>query len=234
MGDDGAHQEEPPFPLTNVDIWVLSQTDDEFKKHDWADLEQIIGEALRAVRTIFIAPPLMLAPLSADTNNLSVLQRKPSDLRRYMKWTADIKAQYGSISQYILANRLPQSWGQPPFAPESQVPFESPADYKVLLNDWPYGLAPGITHIVVWSRTLIPTDPATGDMTPESRARVQDFVKRCFVDALGPGGEKRVLWFKNWVALQSVRSLEHFHVLVRHVGDDTLEGWTGERRGRPE
>ncbi|KAM4055263.1 hypothetical protein HRG_006059 [Hirsutella rhossiliensis] len=211
MGDNVAHPEEAPFPLTNVDKWVLSQTDDEFKKHGWTDLEQII-----------------------ETNNLSVLKRKPSDLRRYIKWTADIKAQYGSMSQYILANRLPQSWGQPPFTPSSQVPFASPADYKVLLNDWPYGLDPEITHIVVWSRTPIPTDPETGDMTPESRALVQNFVKMYFVDALGPGGGKQVLWFKNWVALQSVRSLEHFHILVRDVGDDTLERWTGERRGRIE
>lgn len=35
---------EAPFPLTDVDKWVLSQTDDEFKKHDWDDLKQVIGE----------------------------------------------------------------------------------------------------------------------------------------------------------------------------------------------
>lgn len=149
-----------------------------------------------------------------------------------MKWTAETKAQYGSMTQYILDNRLPNSWGQPPFAPESQTPFANDADYKVLLNDWPYGLDPEITHIVVWSRTLIPTDSETGDMTPESRALVRDFVKRRFVDTLGPGGETQVLWFKNWVALQSVRSLEHIHVLVRNVDDDTLERLTGERPKR--
>lgn len=220
---------EPSFPLTDVDRWVLSQTDDEFKKHDWADLERIIGETPELY--VLCSPP---AHPRAATNDLSVLKRKPSDLRRYMEWTADIKAQYGSVSRYILVNRLPRSWGQPPFTPESRIPFEHPADYKVLLNDWPYGLEPEITHIVVWSRTPIPTDPDTGDMTPESRARVRDFVARYFVHALGPGGEKQVLWFKNWVALQSVRSLEHFHVLVRNVGEATLERWTGERRGQIE
>lgn len=151
-----------------------------------------------------------------------------------MRWTAEVKAQYGSMTQYILANRLPKSWGQPPFTPESRVPFESPADYRALINDWPYGIEPEVTHMVVWSRTQIPTDPETGDLTPQSRVLVQNFVKRYFVDALGPGGEKQVLWFKNWVALQSVRSLEHIHVLVRDVADDTLERWTGERRGRSE
>lgn len=136
------------------------------------------------------------------------------------------------MTQYILTNRLPKAWGQPPFTPVSATPLEDTSDYRVLLNDWPYGLDPEITHIVVWSRTLIPAEPSTGDLTPASRAQVQDFVKSYFIDALGPDGSDRVLWFKNWVALQSVRSLEHFHVLVRDVDDDILERWTGERPKR--
>ncbi|KAK2593774.1 hypothetical protein QQS21_008535 [Conoideocrella luteorostrata] len=210
MGDNGnTPNAEAPFPLTDVDRWVLSQTDKEFKRHDWDDLKQVI-----------------------ETNNLSVLKRAPSDLKRYMAWTAETKAQYGSMIQYLLANRLPKSWGQPPFTPDSDVPFEKPSDYRVLLNDWPYGLEPNITHIVVWTRTVIPTDSDQGDMTPESRRLVRDFVRRYFVHTLGEGGEEKVTWFKNWVALQSVRALEHIHVLVRDVDDDMLERWTGERPKR--
>ncbi len=51
MGDDGASVkgqakvvEESPFPLTEVDKWVLSQTDEEFHLHDWDELKNIIGE----------------------------------------------------------------------------------------------------------------------------------------------------------------------------------------------
>ncbi|EHK47475.1 uncharacterized protein TrAtP1_012406 [Trichoderma atroviride] len=213
MGDQGSLQglADAPFPLTEVDKWVLSQSDEDYKLHDWDDLRHII-----------------------ETNNLSVLKRKPSDLRRYIAWTAETKAQYGTITEYILQNRLPKAWGLPPFVPESQVPFDAASDYKVLLNDWPYGLTPEITHIVVWSRTPIPTDPETGDLTTESRAQVENFVKTHFVDTLGAGGEQQVLWFKNWVALQSVRTLEHFHVLVRNVDDDMLERWSGERPQRSE
>ncbi|PHH82359.1 hypothetical protein CDD82_6261 [Ophiocordyceps australis] len=210
MGDQvsqgQAAPEQPPFSLTSVDKWVLSQTDDEYQKHDWAELKTIIS-----------------------ANDLSVLKRKPSDLRRYMKWTADTKAEYGTMTAYIVANLLPKSWGQPPFTPESDIPFANASDYKILLNDWPYGMEPDIKHLVVWTRTLIPTDPATGDMTLQSRAVVADFVKRKFADTLGPGGEDQVLWFKNWVALQSVRTLEHIHVLVRRVDDEMIQGWTGMR-----
>jgi len=145
-----------------------------------------------------------------------------------MKWTAETKAEYGSMTNYLLAHRLPKAWGQPPFQPASTVPFDDPSDYRVLRNDWPYGFGPGITHIVVWSRTTIVTDSETGDMTPESRKIVGDFVKRFFVDKLGPGAEDRVVWFKNWVALQSVRALEHIHVMVRDVEQGQLVEWTRE------
>lgn len=41
MGD---HIEEPPFPLTDVDKWILSLTDEEFKYHDWEDMRIIISK----------------------------------------------------------------------------------------------------------------------------------------------------------------------------------------------
>lgn len=162
----------------------------------------------------------------SDTNNLSVLKRKPSDLRRYIQWTAETKAAYGSITNYLIEHRLPESWGTLPFAPASQIPFADLSDYSVLVNDWPYGLAPGITHIVVWTRTAIPTEPETGDVTDESRKLISDFVKTYFVDRLGPGGDEKVMWFKNWVSLQSVRALEHIHVLVKDVDPAVIAEWT--------
>lgn len=33
-----------PFPLTDTDRWVLSQSDEEFHLHDWEELKVIIGE----------------------------------------------------------------------------------------------------------------------------------------------------------------------------------------------
>lgn len=32
------------FPLTDVDRWVLSQTDEEFVSHDWEELKTIVGK----------------------------------------------------------------------------------------------------------------------------------------------------------------------------------------------
>jgi hypothetical protein len=130
------------------------------------------------------------------------------------------------MTNYMLEHRLP--WGPPPFKYNSSTPFHDTSDYKILLNDWPYGLTPDTTHIVVWSKTPIATDDVTGDVTEESRKIIQKFVSRTFVERLS-GDSYRVMWFKNWVRLQSVRALEHVHVLVKDATKEDLEFWTGAR-----
>jgi hypothetical protein len=44
MGDN---IEEAPFPLTEVDRMVLSQTDEEYKAHTWDGLRELLGAAKR-------------------------------------------------------------------------------------------------------------------------------------------------------------------------------------------
>ena len=46
MGDgrNVQEEEEAPFPLTDTDKWVLSQTDEQFQLHDWDELKEIIGK----------------------------------------------------------------------------------------------------------------------------------------------------------------------------------------------
>jgi hypothetical protein len=36
--------EPPPFSLTELDKWILAQTDEDFKKHDWENLKEVIGK----------------------------------------------------------------------------------------------------------------------------------------------------------------------------------------------
>ena len=160
----------------------------------------------------------------------------PSDLRRYAKWSAEIKARYGTIPNYILRERLhwdtlPSSTPQtgPLFEVKSGTPFADLYDYKILPNDWPYGLMPGIIHIIVWLKNRLESEPSKGDMTPKSRQQVEDFVERTFTDRVKhlPGEPEKVLWFKNWAALQSVPGLEHVHVLIRDVPEDVILEWTG-------
>ena len=176
-------------------------------------------------------------------NNLAILKRKPSDLRRYIKWTNQTKATYGSITAFVLSERL--QWenlstsneDSPSFQCKNATPFTNPSDYQILLNDWPYGFTSDVTHIVVWSKVRIPEQKPEGLLTPESIALVEAFVQRTFVEPLnshrleqGLHGESddrddRVLWFRNWTGLQSVRGLEHVHVLVRDAPKILLDRW---------
>ncbi|KAH8690172.1 hypothetical protein BGW36DRAFT_307258 [Talaromyces proteolyticus] len=211
-----------PFNLTEVDRQVLALTDDEFVYHDWDELKDIIGR-----------------------NDLGALRRAPSDLRRYIAWTDSIKSSFGGITNYICQRRLHWTTSSNPDIASipwaNATPFADASDYKILRNDWPYGLTPDIAHIVVWSKTPIAAKPDTGEATDESKALIEAFVDRTFVQRLqrdpvceGMAKEEvrreKVLWFKNWTALQSVRSLEHFHVLLRGVPDDLITEWTDERR----
>lgn len=116
------------------------------------------------------------------------------------------------------------------FECKDERPFASSEDYKILRNDWPYGMEAGIVHIVVWLKTRIPVQEPEGYLLPESKVMIQDFVHRTFEQPLmlkGEEAEDRVMWFKNWVGLQSVRGLDHFHVLVRNVPEDILIRWIG-------
>ena len=183
--------------------------------------------------------PTSLLTLSSHVaaNDLSILKRKPSDLLRYMKWTNQTKASYGSITNFVLNERL--SWtpkfpvssseSGPDFDTRSTVPFAQAEDYKVLLNDWPYGIDSNIAHLIVWSKVRLQDQEPDGYLTPESTALVQDFVQRAFLDKLAAAGdgnpEDKVLWFRNWTGLQSVKGLEHVHVLVRDAPKDLIAGW---------
>lgn len=160
-----------------------------------------------------------------------------------MAWTTDIKTAYGSITNYICQKRLHWTSASSPDIAQikynNPTPFADASDFRVLRNDWPYGLTPDIRHIVVWSKTPIATKPENGDVTDESRALIEAFVDRTFVRRLQSDPafaglakdvirDQNILWFKNWTSLQSVRSLEHFHLLVRGIPDEIITEWTHE------
>lgn len=188
-------------------------TDDEFIPHSWTETVRLIKE-----------------------NKLEDFKRYPSDLRRYLVWSQKTKADYGSITNFVLKERL--EWtptdakATPPvFEVRNQELFADENDFKVLRNDWPYGLEKGMTHLVVWLKNVVPINEATGDLTTTSRRDIAGFVEKRFVQRLKlvaglNDPSDRVAWFKNPVALQSVRGVDHVHVMVRDVPEAIIEEWT--------
>lgn len=143
-----------------------------------------------------------------------------------LRWDLPINTASGPVAAAI------EQSGPPAF--KNPQPFADSADYRILRNDWPYGLTPGISHLVVWLRTPIPVQSGEGHLTDESRELINDFVRKTFVGRLAQDPtfsdpDSHVLWFKNWVGLQSVRALEHVHILVRDVPEDILFEWSGEK-----
>lgn len=153
-------------------------------------------------------------------------------------------ATYGSITAYILQERLhwtpvevPGSDIAPTFDVKNPHPFADPDDYCILKNDWPYALADGINHLVVWLKTPISVKPETGEITEAGREIVDKWVQETFVERImregGANGGRtsrekaldKVLWFKNWTRLQSVRSLDHVHVLLRDIPQPLQREW---------
>lgn len=174
-------------------------------------------------------------------NRLDDLNRIPSDLRRYIAWSNATRAEYGSIQKFVLKERLgwedlksrnprpyadPGTYTNPPASwPRAGWLTANPEDTKILINDWPYGNAPGILHLVAWTKSSIPTESGNGDLTPEARAIIEEWVHNAFAIPLG---KENVLWFKNWASIQSVRSVEHIHVLIRGYSDEFLASVVGK------
>ncbi|KAK3394664.1 hypothetical protein B0H63DRAFT_517769 [Podospora didyma] len=145
------------------------------------------------------------------SNRLDLFQRVPSQLRRYLERTWRLKQEHGSGMAYILGHRL--HWDAADLVSRRDAkPFtEKEDDVKILRNHWPYGIDERIVHLVVWTKFALAEDPATGDLTDEARGEVDGFVRRVFA---GRVADDQVIWFKNWASLKSVKSVEHFHVMV--------------------
>lgn len=200
-------RDDPPFNLTEIDWHQLTLTDADYTPHSWSNLTELISR-----------------------HRLQFLLRTPSHLKAYLAWCMHVKKSYGGATNYLLKQRL--GWqpvsetGALEFRVSGKQPLEDKQDFRVLRNDWPYGMEAGIVHFVVWSKVGLEVDER-GGLTEKGRDRVEGFVKSWFRERVGEReGEEGsvVLWFKNTRDLQSVRSLEHFHVLLRGVEENVLSG----------
>lgn len=169
------------------------------------------------------------------TNNLAALKRRPAGLRNYLRWKDWIEKTRlrGGVLEFIVVEKL--HWEDPDDDGSGMVKLSTPVnprfmacvkdDLKILMNDFPYAMQPGIVHIVVWTRAKIPLDSETGDLTQTSRDLINKYVDATFVKnkALRLDSKDHALWFKNWAALQSIPALEHFHVLLKNPDMKELE-----------
>jgi hypothetical protein len=183
------------------DQTILATPDSEFRRLSWPEVQKLI-----------------------QTNRIDLFQRVPSDLRRYKAYTARLKQQYGSVMNFVMAERL--KWQD--LLPQGE-PFSNPGkitttclpavrsltlaigDIKILLNDWPYGIDTRIVHLVIWVKFQLEEDAISGDLTDAARQQLDLYVDQTFRNHVGAGN---CIWFKNWASLKSIHAVEHFHVML--------------------
>ncbi|OAA73237.1 hypothetical protein ISF_00138 [Cordyceps fumosorosea ARSEF 2679] len=182
--------------LSAKDLRGVSTPDSAYEILSWAEVARIV-----------------------TANRLERFQRVPSQLRRYKQFSHQTAAgRHGSVAAFVLEERL--RWAGPGASrPSGAPPFTCPDDYKVLYNDWPYGLDSRIVHLVVWTKFELVADADTGDLTDKARAEIEDYVSRTFRARMPEGN---VMWFKNWAALKSIHAVEHFHVMLFDPNPDFI------------
>ncbi|KAK4542914.1 hypothetical protein LTR36_006103 [Oleoguttula mirabilis] len=178
------------------DRGILATPDAQYHRQTWQEVRQFILD-----------------------NRLDLFQRVPSDLRRYREYNAKLTREYGSVMQFVMQERL--GWED---QEAKAAPFKDPGDIKILYNDWPYGFAERIIHLVIWTKFDLVSDPATDDLTPQARREIDDFVDETIVRKCG---EENVIWFKNWSSLKSIHAVEHFHVMLFEPDMEFVKQITG-------
>ncbi|TKA37169.1 hypothetical protein B0A54_12030 [Friedmanniomyces endolithicus] len=187
-----AHTEICPAFLTYAidtnprDRAILSTPDSDYIRQSWPQVQQLVRE-----------------------NRPDLFQRVPSDLRLYKEYCAKLVEEYGSVMRFVVEERL--GWGGEGGDREVEGGLGDAANYRILQNDWPYGIDSRIVHLVVWTKFTLLTDPATENLTPEAHAEIERFVDETFVAKCG---REKVVWFRNWTSLKSIQAVEHFHVML--------------------
>lgn len=148
--------EECPGGLRNLDakdVAIISTPNADYKRQTWPEVKHLIA-----------------------TNRLDLFMRVPSELRRYRLFMHELTGRYGSVMEFVLSERL--GWSKL-LLPRGR-PFEYEEDWKVLHNDWPYGIDELIVHLVVWTKFELEEDVTTGDLSEGARLDVERFVGRTF------------------------------------------------------
>ncbi|KAI0430908.1 hypothetical protein F5Y09DRAFT_306455 [Xylaria sp. FL1042] len=162
------------------------------------------------------------------TGNMGALKRHPIDTRNYVVWHSQVSEQYGGVAEFVRQNKL--RWDEQAAA-KTEALLRHPDDYKILRNDWPYAFPPDVCHLVLWSKVKIQVDSETGLPNDQSNMLIEQFLDRVFGEGLKCWrDEDNLLWFKQKTLFQSVRALEHIHILIRGVEEDAITELTGQKR----
>ena len=96
--------------ISDKDRGIISTPDSEYRRDTWAEVRQKVRQ-----------------------NRIDLFKRVPSELRRYLAYSWQLRKEDGSVMNFILTQRL--HWTQPLLA--RGKPFQAADDIRILWNDWP-------------------------------------------------------------------------------------------------
>lgn len=149
------------------------------------------------------------------TKELARLLRSPEQKAHYAKAKQFFLENYGGTAEFVIKERL--QWDGDAIRPRGTRFLGDLSDVKLLINDFSYDFEPEMHHFVVWSKLPIPCGPDDFP-TPEATKAIESFIRRQFTERCNIDPEN-LQWFRNTGALQSIPSVSHFHVLVRHCDE---------------
>lgn len=170
-----------------------------------------------------------------STNTLEAFARSLEQTERYHLFKRELKQKKTTIFKHMLQHEL--QWFDPSsndgitdiliiddkrlkVGNKSTQLFACAEDLKILPNHFPYYFEPDVRHYCVWTKLAIPSDNSDlGDLTPETRAIIDAYVHKTFIEGLGISPDNLV-WFRNWAALQSVQAISHIHVIIKGITDE--------------
>lgn len=141
---------ECPEPLRNLsakDKEIIGTRNEDYRPQTWDEVVDLVR-----------------------TRRLGDFRRWPSDLRRYREYIWWLNREYGSVMRFMLQERL--HWPEP-VVPRGSKSFGDKQDFRILMNDWPYGLDDWIVHLVVWTKFDLKDDA-------ETEAEIDRFVAQTF------------------------------------------------------
>lgn len=175
-----------------------------------------------------------------QNNKLEYFARSKDETERYLKIKEQIKKDNMTVFKHILVESL--QWYDPSLnngVPDNEISklkdneivfrassnklFSDANDIKILKNDFPYHFDKDIQHLCIWSKVRIQADPDSiiGDISPQTRRLIDRYVEKTFIEKLGIPRENLV-WFRNWEALQSVKSISHIHVIIKGMTEKQM------------
>ncbi|GMF34335.1 hypothetical protein B5S28_g94 [[Candida] boidinii] len=169
------------------------------------------------------------------TGDLKKLHRDHAGMKKYNDFKQKLKSANIDLTVNLLVTQL--KWISPKdyklegtkFADIKEITpidkrlFANSSDVTILRNDFPYHFEANVKHLVVWVKNQILPDPESphGDISNYDKSLIEKYINKTFVEYLNID-RKDILWYKNWAALQSVRTIPHIHVILRNVSEEKI------------